>query len=81
MRIGCRSRYLSLRGDTFHGSYGRKWQDDRQRFNETLEETLKRDIMADAFPTSPTPNIKTNEVAYAVIDPDTLSNAYFDMTG
>ena len=26
-------------GDTLHGSYGRKWQDNRQRLDETLEET------------------------------------------
>ena len=53
----------------------------QQRDNETLEDALKRDIQADAFPASPTPNVKCNDVAYAVIDPDTLSNAYFDMTG
>ena len=53
----------------------------KQKANETLKDVLNKDILEDAFPPSPTPNVKTNEVAYAVIDPDTLSNAYFDLTG
>ena len=53
----------------------------KQGQNETLEEVLTNDIMEDTFPSSPSPDIKTNEVAYAIIDPDLLSNAYFDLTG
>ena len=48
---------------------------------ETLEECLTRDMMKDAFPLSPTPNTKCNDVAYAVINPEEMSNAYCDLTG
>ena len=47
----------------------------------TLEElfTEKRDD--DKFPTSPTPNIKTNDVACILINKNELSTAYTDLTG
>jgi hypothetical protein len=54
---------------------------NKRKNNEPLEDTLKRDMLEDAFPISPVPNIKCNEVAYAVIHPESMSNAYFDMTG
>ena len=48
---------------------------------ESFEDTLTRDMMEDAFPMSPSPNKKCNEVAYAVINPKAMSNAYCDLTG
>ena len=48
---------------------------------ESFEDALKRDIMDDAFPMSPSPNKKCNEVAYAIINSDAMSNAYCDLTG
>ena len=53
----------------------------KRKGNEPLEATLNLDILEDAFPPSPNPNIKCNEVAYAVLNPESMSNAYFDMTG
>ena len=37
--------------------------------------------MTDAFPSSPDPNLRTNQVAYAIIDPDNMINGYFDLAG
>ena len=53
----------------------------RRKQGQSLEEVLKSDIQNDSFPPSPVPNIKTNSVAFAVIDPDKFINGYFDMTG
>ncbi len=37
--VGCCGGDLSLLDDTLHSSNGRKWQDDCQRVNETLQKT------------------------------------------
>ena len=38
-------------------------------------------ISNNTFPISPSPNQRTHDVAYAIIDPSTMTNAYFDLTG
>ena len=48
--------------------------------------TVKReddrvDDADDVFPTSPSPNIKTNQVAYVLINREEISTAYQDLTG
>ena len=35
----------------------------------------------DSFPSSPSPNIKTNDVVYMVTNKDEISTAYTDLTG
>ena len=49
--------------------------------NETLHDVITKDIMQDAYPSSPSPNLQSHQVAYAVIDPDELINGYFDLAG
>ena len=39
----------------------------KKRPNETLHDVITTDIMTDAYPSSPSPNLCTNQVAYAVI--------------
>jgi hypothetical protein len=53
----------------------------KRKPNETLHDVITQDIMTDAYPSSPSPNIQTHQVAYAVIDPDELINGYFDLAG
>ena len=48
---------------------------------ETLEQALLKDIESDFFPSSPSPNTKTNDVVYAIIDEDHVNAAYFDLAG
>ena len=48
---------------------------------QTLEEVFTEEIHKDNFPKAPTPNIKTNDVAYILIDKKDLSTAYTDLTG
>lgn len=37
-----------------------------------MRDVITTDIMTDAYPSSPSPNFRTKQVAYAVIDPETL---------
>ena len=50
------------------------------KIDEPLENVLQRDMMADAYPTSPTPNVKSNDVIYAIISPHDTINGAFDLT-
>ena len=48
---------------------------------KSLQNVLLQEPDDDSFPTSPTPNVKTNDVAYMIINRDELSTAYADLTG
>ena len=48
---------------------------------KTFEHVFKEYLDEDNFPQSPNPNIKTNDVAYMLIDRNELSTAYTDLTG
>ena len=45
------------------------------------EHVFQEDSNVDNFPQSPVPNIKTNDVAYSLIDRTELSTAYTYFTG
>ena len=47
----------------------------------TMADAIKNEIMKDAFPTSPEPNVKTNDVICAIIETNELHSSYFDTTG
>ena len=47
----------------------------------SLDKLVQKDIEDDAFPISPVPNVKTNEVLYALIKEDNIEGAAFDLTG
>ena len=49
-------------------------------YDTSLTQVLQQEILQDAFPTSDTPNVKTHEVVYAVIQ-DSDVTAYTDLTG
>ena len=49
--------------------------------SKNLTELLNVSINADAFPPSDSPNLKTNEVIYAIFDSSTTDLAYIDLTG
>ena len=53
----------------------------RTKPGETIADTLKCNMEADHFPPSLSPNEKTNDVCYAIIDKDVISTAYTDLTG
>ena len=48
---------------------------------KSLQNVLLQEPDDDSFLNSPTPNVKTNDVAYMIIDRDQLSTAYTDLTG
>ena len=48
---------------------------------QTLNEAIQEEVHDDSFPSSPFPNIKTNDVVYMVINKDEISTAYTDLTG
>lgn len=56
---------------------------ERQGLKSTkhCSQPIDPDILDDSFPISDAPNVKTNEVAFAILDPTTTSKAYFDLTG
>ena len=45
-----------------------------------MEDVLQAEIDEDYFPRSPTPNTKTNDVAYMFVDRSKLCTAYTDLT-
>ena len=53
----------------------------KQKPGQTVEEVLQVEIQEDSFPESETPNIKTNDVVYAVINRNEICTAYTDLTG
>ena len=46
-----------------------------------MNEVLQVDLDNDSFPLYQTPNIKTNDVVYMVVDQSDLSTVYTDITG
>ena len=53
----------------------------KRKPGQTIEDALNDDMMLDSFPPSESPNIRTNEVAYAVINKNEVCTAYTDLTG
>ena len=51
-----------------------------KKTGRALEQVLQADIKAGKFPPSLVPNIKSNNVAYMVIDRDEICTAYSDLT-
>ena len=49
--------------------------------NSHSEQVCHQELDEDNFPASPIPNIKSNDVAYMLIDRKELSTAYTDLTG
>ena len=49
--------------------------------NQSLKGLLANDIAADAFPLSPTPNTKTSDVLYTLIESSPKGIGYIDLTG
>ena len=48
---------------------------------QTLQEAIQEELHEDSFPSSQSPNIKTNDVIYMVIDKQEICTAYTDHTG
>ena len=48
---------------------------------QTIEQMVTKEIENDAFPLSPSPNTKTYDVVYVVIDKKEFNTAYTDITG
>ena len=48
---------------------------------KALEQVFQEELDDDTFQQSPSPNIKTNNVAYILINKKELSTAYMDLTG
>ena len=46
-----------------------------------MKEFIQLEVMEDAFPESPTPNIKENQVMYHIYEPQLKGTAYIDLTG
>ena len=49
--------------------------------DQALDALVQGDIDQDAFPTSPVPNVKTNDVIYALVPDNDVIGAAFDLTG
>ena len=48
---------------------------------QTLEQVLTQEIDTDNFPSSPSPNTKSQDVAYMIINKSEVCTAYTDLTG
>ena len=48
---------------------------------QSFQDILQQNVDEDSFPDSPTPNKKTHDVAYMVINKDELCTAYADLIG
>ena len=53
----------------------------QKRTNKNITDIVKQEIIDDSFPTSPSPNVKTNDVLCAIIETGDLHSSYFDTTG
>ena len=53
----------------------------KQKNGQSLAEVLIEEMNNDNFPASPVPNVKSNDVAYALINKNEISTAYTDLTG
>ena len=49
--------------------------------NATLQSILEKDIQKDAFPSPPSPNLKTNDVIYTLVESSPKGLSYIDLTG
>ena len=49
--------------------------------NSDLKSLLTKHISEDAFPPSPTPNVKTNQVIYSIFESNPKNIGYLDLTG
>ena len=54
---------------------------EKKKPGQLIQEVLQQELDEDSFPNSPTPNLKTNDVGYMVIDRNELGTAYTDLTG
>ena len=78
------NQHLPLSTATVQGHLHR----ERQKLQSTTKKTTNKcieaglDLVEDEMtPSSPTPNVKTNQVAYILIDKKDLTTAYQDLTG
>ena len=53
----------------------------KQQKGKSMETVLNKEILHDSFPPSPVPNIKSNDVAYVIIDKKDICTTYTDLTG
>ena len=53
----------------------------KRKPGQTLEAILKNEMDGDNFPPLPTPNKKTNDVCYTIINEKDISTAYTGLTG
>ena len=51
------------------------------KHGETMKDNLNRDILGDAFPRLPSPNIKKNDVVYTIIEAEDAISGYFYLSG
>ena len=54
---------------------------EKKKTGQSIQEVLHQELDEDSFPNPPTPNLKTNDVNYMVIDRNELGTAYTDLTG
>ena len=52
-----------------------------QKPGQTLADKFQSKLDEDSFLPSPTPNTKSHDVAYMIINKDELCTAYIDLTG
>ena len=53
----------------------------KEKPEQTLAQTLQTELDEDSYPPSPTPNTKSHDIAYIIINKDELFTAYTDLTG
>ena len=53
----------------------------KQKPGQTLADIFQSKLDKDILPPSPTPNTKSHDVAYMIINKDELCTAYTDLTG
>ena len=53
----------------------------KQKPGQSIRDVLLQELDDDSFPLSPTPNNKTNDVAYMIINRHEVNTAYTDLTG
>jgi len=54
---------------------------ERKNLQSTKASVLKDALDEDFFPPSDTPNLKTNDTVYAMVDPSKMGSASMDLTG
>ena len=53
----------------------------KKRPGQTLLDVFKEELDRDSFLPSPSPNIKTHDITYIIINRDDICTAYTDLTG